>query len=118
MALAMVFALGIAIPVGISLRGLRACAAATAAAAVVWGSSALALAVGELLQRTGQALASVLLSMMVRISLPLAACVIVYANGGVLAEAGFAVFILIFYLVALPLDTLLAVAHVHSPKAT
>ena len=79
------------------------------AAAVVLVSSTLAMVISDFMRRSGQAMASVLLGMAVRMVLPLGACVLVQLNPGALSEAGFVYFVLVFYLVALPTDTVLAV---------
>ena len=47
--------------------------------------------------------------MMLRLGLALAACVAVHARGGVLAETGFAFYVVAFYMVTLAADTLLLV---------
>ncbi len=62
-------------------------------------------------------MASLLLGMAVRMFLPLAACVLVELNRGALSDAGFVHFVLAFYLIALPLDTLLAVTQIQPTKA-
>ena len=48
--------------------------------------------------------------MILRMAIPLAACVVVQLSGGPLAAAGFVFYVMGFYLVALPIDTLMSVA--------
>jgi hypothetical protein len=58
-------------------------------------------------------------SMGLRMSIPMAACLIVLAVGGPLASGGFVYFVLAFYLVALPVETLLAMTQIgQKTKAT
>jgi len=96
-------------PLGYFLCGPIGVGAAAAAAAFVLVSSTLGLALGELLRKPGDALMSMLVGMMIRMSLPLAACVIVQLNGGALADAGFVFYVLGFYMVGLAVDTCLLV---------
>lgn len=117
LALTLSVALAIVLSVAFALEGLPGCYSAIVAAVVVWVSSALGLAIGDVLRRSGQTWASLLFGMAVRMLLPLAACVLVQLNVGALADAGFVYFVLAFYLIALPLDTLLAVVQIHSAKA-
>ena len=54
--------------------------------------------------------------MAVRMLLPLAACVLVQLNPGTLSDAGFVYFVLGFYLITLPLDTMLTVIQIQPTK--
>jgi len=96
-------------PLGFCTCGGMGVAAAGAAAAFVLVSSALGLAVGEVLRKPGDALLSMLAGMAIRMSLPLAACVIVQLNGGALADAGFVFYVLGFYMIGLAVDTCILV---------
>lgn len=117
LALTLTVALAVVLPVSFSWVGMGACRAGIVAAMVVWFSSALALGIGDWLRGRGQVMASLLLGMAVRMLLPLAACVLVQLNGGALADAGFVYFVLTFYLIALPLDTLLAIVQIQPAKS-
>ena len=64
----------------------------------------------EMFPGANQALTNLLFGMVLRIGVPLAACVLVYARAGSLASGGFAFFVLGFYFVALPTDTALLVS--------
>ena len=86
------------------------------AAAVVFVSSASGLAISDWLRQSGQAMSSLLFGMAVRMLPPLAACVLVQLNPGTLSDAGFVYFVLGFYLIALPLDTMLTVIQIQPTK--
>ncbi len=117
LALSLAVALCIALPAAYGLQGMPACRAAMVAAGVVLLSSTLAMVISDFMRRSGQALASVLLGMAMRMFLPLGACVLAQLNPGALSEAGFVYFVLVFYLVALPTDTVLALVQVQPKKA-
>ncbi len=51
--------------------------------------------------------AQVLAGMLPRMGIPLAVCMVVYFQGGMLVESGFVYYILIFYFVTLATDTVL-----------
>src|SRR5689334_10712914 len=101
LALVVGVALVIVTPLGFWLGGVRSIGAAAAAAGVVWIASALATIVADLVRRPADVLTSFLLGMLIRMSLPLAACVIVYLKGGELFAGGFVYFVLAFYLIVL-----------------
>ena len=90
--------------------------AALAGAAVVWTASMLACIVSDRFRRQGEPLVSLLVGMLLRMFLPLGACLVVLLNGGPLAAAGFVYFVLAFYLLALPVETMLAVSTVQSHR--
>ncbi len=115
---ALIGSLAVALPIGFSLQGAGGCIAAIVAAVVVLFSSLIGLLIGDWLRHGGQPMASLLVSMALRMLLPLGACVLVQLNAGLLSDAGFVYFVLAFYLIALPLDTLLAVVHEQPTKAT
>jgi hypothetical protein len=49
---------------------------------------------------------------------PLIACATAYFSGSRLADAGFVYFVLAFYLIVLPLETLFSVLRVQPPRTT
>ncbi len=99
-------------PVALALRGADGFWAAVAAALTVLVASIAALLTGELFHGPGDALWAMLTGMGIRMAAPLAACILVYLQQGTLASAGFVFFVLGFYFVALPVETLLAVSKV------
>ena len=84
-------------------------AAAALAAVFVWFASALGMALGQMVRGPNQAMYNLLISMIVRMSVPLVACFLAYLSGSQLAKDGFAFYVAAFYLLALPVDTLFAV---------
>jgi hypothetical protein len=91
--------------------GLLACALS---AVFIWFASAVASALGHFAHGPNQALTSLLISMLVRMAIPLVACMVALASGSQLVGSGFVFYVLGFYLIALPIDTIFAV--VSSPK--
>ena len=118
LALATTAALVVALPVAISFFGVAGITSALAAALVVWGSSAIAFGIGELFCQAGQVLPGVLVAMFVRMAFPLVACATAHFSGSRLADTGFVYFVLAFYLIVLPLETLLSVRRIQSPRTT
>jgi len=109
LALVLAVALAVALPVSIWTVGPSGMWAAVLAAVVVWLASAAGTAIGELASGPGEALIKMLVGMAIRMALPLATCVVVELSRGPLSAAGFVYFVLGFYLVALPIETVLAV---------
>ncbi|MCC7085835.1 MAG: hypothetical protein IT427_12605 [Pirellulales bacterium] len=117
LALLIAIALVVAMPVGFWLAGGPGIAAAVVAAVVVWFASALSLMIGEFFHASNEALTSLLFGMLLRVAVPLAACLLVYLSGSTLAKAGFAYFVLGFYFIALPVDTVLVVSKLGGKSA-
>jgi hypothetical protein len=119
LALVLGIALVVAAPLGFFLTGSDGAWAAIAAALVVWVASTAALALGEVFQGPGPnaALFKLLFGMTLRMALPLAACMAVHLSASSLDAAGFVFYVLGFYLLALPIDTLLSVTAI-APKPT
>jgi hypothetical protein len=111
-------ALVLVLPFAFWLGGPLVVGAAAAAAAVVWVASALGIAVGELFRKPNDVLVAMLFGMAIRMTLPLAACVIVHLSGGPLAAAGFVFFVLGFYMIALAADTLLLVLQLNKKTSS
>ncbi len=107
-------ALALAAPLGFALHGTAGAWAAIAAAATVWIASVAALLAAEFFHGPYDALWGLLFGMGIRMSLPLAACMLVHFQKAELAAAGFVFFVLGFYLVALPIDTLLAISRLNN----
>lgn len=79
--------------------------AAASAAAVCFGAAAVGGMIFKLLAASEAPVAGLLLALGARITAPLAACVVIHLTGGPLAEAGFAIWTLVFYPVALAVST-------------
>jgi hypothetical protein len=112
LAVVMAAALVLAVPIGLAFAGASGACAAVAAAMSVLIASIISLCVAALFPSNESALWRLLFSMTVRMSIPMSACLIVLMIGGPLAKGGFVYFVLAFYLVALPVDTLLAMSHI------
>lgn len=83
--------------------------AALAAGTVCLVSGLGALAVGRVFHSPQTMVHGVLLGMMIRMALPLAVCLVVYVQGGVLADHGMAFFLLGIYPLMLLVETVLSV---------
>jgi len=81
--------------------------AGAAAGGVCLLAAWIALIVGESLRRPQYALAGVLLAMLIRMGIPLAAALLVFLRGGPLADAGFLYYLVLFYPVTLTAETFL-----------
>ncbi|HTQ38174.1 MAG TPA: hypothetical protein VMJ32_04050 [Pirellulales bacterium] len=97
------------LPLALTLSGADGLWADGSAAAVVWGASAAGMAIGELLHDSNAAFTKLLIGMIIRMIVPLSACLVALLSKSRLADAGFVFYILVFYLAELPVDTLLAV---------
>jgi hypothetical protein len=119
LALIILLALIVAVPVGLTLAGPSGAWAAAVAALTVLFASCISIFAGSLFQSREAAMWRLLASMGLRMSIPMVACFLVLLIGGPLAAGGFVYFVLVFYLAALPVDTLLAVAQLgHKPDAS
>jgi hypothetical protein len=79
-----------------------------AAAGVCWFSSTVALILFHFFRQAGNVVAATLLGMLVRLGIPLLAVYAVYKQGGRLVDDEFFKLVLVFYLVTLAADTVLA----------
>jgi hypothetical protein len=104
------------LPAAYAWGGFNGLIAAAVAAAVVSFASALGMAMGQLSHGPSQAFTNLLISMLVRMAIPLAACLLVLLTSSRLAEAGFVFYVLGYYLAALPIDTAFAVLGQSNPK--
>jgi hypothetical protein len=119
LAIALLAALLVAVPVGLALNGAWGAWAAVAAAFTVLVASVLSLFAAGAFQSRQEALWALLFSMGLRMSIPMAACLVVLMVGGPLATGGFVFFVLAFYRVALPVETLLAMSQIgQKPSAS
>ncbi|HZZ27180.1 MAG TPA: hypothetical protein VFE46_04165, partial [Pirellulales bacterium] len=83
---------------------------------VVWCASAMGMLFGEFIHGPNAALTKLLFGMVIRMVVPLAACLMVLLAQSRLASAGFVFYVLLFYLTALPIDTTLAVVRCSGPR--
>ena len=74
------------------------------------------MALGQLSHGPNQALTNLLMSMLIRMAIPLAACLLALLTGSRLAEAGFVFYVLGFYLAALSIDTAFVVLQQSHPR--
>ena len=119
LSIALIAALAVAAPIGFALSGAWGAGAAVVAAITVLVASVLSLFAAGAFQSRQEALWALLLSMGLRMSIPMAACLVVLLVGGPLAKGGFVFFVLAFYLVVLPVETLLALSQIaHEPNSS
>jgi hypothetical protein len=104
---AIALAATVAIPFAIARSGQVGALAVLLAAAVCLLPGVVVLAVQGKCRHPQLMLLHVLVGFVGRLLIPLAACMVVYLRGGPLAEAGFAVYLLGLYFVALAVGTLL-----------
>jgi hypothetical protein len=116
LALAIAATLGVAGGVAWSRSGEMGLAAAIVAAGVCWVGAALSFVLVEWFRRSGNPVAGVLGGMLIRLGLPLAVGVALSEAGGPLADAGVFGLIVVFYLVALVVETLLLVRALQQPR--
>jgi hypothetical protein len=97
------------LPVAMTLSGSDGALAAFFATVVVWFASAMGLLVGECCYGPSKSVSKLLAGMVVRMLIPLVACMAVLLASQRMTAAGFEFYVLIFYLLALPIDTAIAV---------
>lgn len=91
-----------------SRHGLDGVVAAAVGAGVCWAGAIIALFLAAMMQGASGAVNGVLLGMLFRMGLPLAAALYFHRQAGPLAEAGIFGMILCYYFVTLVAETLLA----------
>ena len=97
------------LPLALLISGNRAgLYSAAAAGGVCLLSAWLALCASEPLRRPQSVLALVVVGMMIRMGIPLAAALTVFFRGGPLADAGFLYYVVLFYPVTLIAETYLS----------
>ncbi|MEE8452013.1 MAG: hypothetical protein V3R99_08870 [Thermoguttaceae bacterium] len=95
-------------PIGWALDGAAGVAAAAAAAALCFVGTAAALGLSHLLRAPDHVLYGVLAGMATRMGIPLAFGMAVHLHGGALAQSHFLHYLLVFYPVALAVETFLS----------
>jgi hypothetical protein len=93
-------------------------AASLAAVLVCWCGAALALMTSKLVRGPQHALAVTMLGMITRMGLPLMAVVVVTLKRGALSQAGFLIWVVIYYGVTLMVETWLSLKLVPSVRRT
>jgi hypothetical protein len=118
MALLLSAALVIAAPIGAIRLGDGAWFAAVAAALTVFVISGLGTLIAELARQAMQPALATVGATMLRMGLALIACATVHFSRGALAASGYVYFVLAFYLIVLPMETVLEVSRAapHNPK--
>lgn len=91
-------------PVAYHASAIDGVAALGVAAAACLMPTLLALLIGELLPGPEFAMHNLGIGMFLRMGVPMGVCVVVYATGGPLAEAGMAYYLLVFYPVLLTVE--------------
>jgi hypothetical protein len=105
-------------PVAYAVSGIDGLLAAAAAAGVCWLGAALALAAGRLFHGPSAALYAMTIGMLARTFLPLALGVVLQLNVPRLAENGMIFYLLIFYAVAMAVETTLTLSQIAPTRAT
>ena len=109
LALGMLLVFAVAGSIGFWLRGPSAIAAAAVAGSVCWLGAALAVWIHARLSTPNCAILALGLAMSVRMGLPMILLVCLYFCRGGLDKTRVIYYVLVFYLVALALDTWLAI---------
>ena len=102
-------AAAVVFPIALVSSGVAGIAAAAVAMAICLGSGLLVFWLARYLSRPEAVMYQVLLGMMSRMGISLAACMVIYVRGGPLADAGLVYFLLVFYFVTLAAETALLV---------
>ena len=108
------------LPVGAvaySLHGSLGLTAAAVAWAISVGCGLAALIISLLLRDTPLVLYQVLIGFALRMGLPLAICMLLVTQKSPLLNAGFIIYILVFYMVTLLIDTVLLLARPRQANA-
>jgi hypothetical protein len=103
------------LPIAITLSGFDGALAALFAAAAVWMASAMGLVIGEFCFGPSKSVSRLLAGMVIRMLLPLFACLIVLLSSQRLATSGFVFYVLAFYLVALLIETAMSFIKTTAP---
>jgi hypothetical protein len=91
--------------VGYARSGLAGILAATLAGGVCCGGAMVSLGAIRLFRVGTQAVPGILLGMLIRMGVPLIACLVLVVRGGPLVEAGAPAMILVYYLLMLVAET-------------
>jgi len=103
------------LPVAMTLSGSDGALSALFAAAVVWMASTMGLVIGEFCYGPSKSVSRLLAGMVVRMLAPLIACMIVLLSSQRLTTSGFVFYVLVFYLVALLIETAMSFIKTTAP---
>ena len=109
-AASMILAAVVAAPLGYAISGVEGIYCVLIAAGVCGLAGFAALVSHEVFCAPHLVLFQVTAGLFLRMGVPLAVCIVVYLAKGPLVEAGFAVYLLAFYFLALVLNAALALA--------
>lgn len=93
------------LPVAYHTSAMNGVAALSVAAGACLVPMLLALLIADLLPGPEFAMHNLGIGMFLRMAVPMGVCVVVYATGGPLADAGMAYYLLVFYPVLLTVET-------------
>jgi hypothetical protein len=110
--LAIAAAYAVMAPLAFRFQGAPGLWAASVATGVCLFGALAALLAADVFSGPDHALTGALAAMLVRMGVPLAFCLVVYWHGGALAEAGAIIYLLVMYMLALAVETWLAVGRV------
>ena len=102
--------------VNFRFHGQMGVVSAGVAVVICWLSAVIALTISAVMRGPQNAIQGVLLGMIFRMGLPMAAGLILSINVPPLAKAGVFEMILVFYLITLVVETILSLGLVHTPK--
>ncbi len=117
LSLMMIATLAIVVAVVFEREGLSGIVASAIAASVCWAAAVGALLVTRQFTNTTDAVSGVLGATLIRTGVPMAAAVLISSNSPTLAAAGVFGKFVIFFLVALAVETCLSVSLVNAAKA-
>ncbi len=116
--IALVLACIAATPLAFALRGTNGLLAVGVAAGVCWFGAVITLPIAALFRGPSAMMYGLALSMLGRTMLPLVLGVALHFASPMLADAGMIYYLLVFYLLTLAVETVLAVASVaHDPTS-
>ncbi len=95
-------------PLSFYFDGVNGLVASGAGMTICLVCGLLALVVAEQFRKPEHVLQQVLITMGLRMGIPLGLCMVVYIQRGPLAEAGMVYYLLVFYLVTLLVETMMA----------
>jgi len=108
----------VAWPLAFNFKGNGGLAAALVAAGICLVAGMLSLMANEAFRGPQFVMHHVLFGITIRMGIPLVACMWIYYNGGTLAEGGLVYYLLVFYLVTLLVETMLATKQQLSESTT
>ncbi len=95
------------VPLAFFISGLMGVSAAMAALAICLSAGVLALVAAHPFRAPELLLYQVLITMAIRMVVPLVVCILIYFKRGAIAEAGLVYYLLVFYGLTLVIETIL-----------